>query len=264
MKNPYFELHKEFTAAGAGVLMSSGQACILYGIATFSKDGDWVIKETKESCGKVLDVLEKKQAIYRLGVPLDIYWLSQGLTSHFEYFLEDGYRMRVDFCSRPPRIKDIKRIWDNAGIVKNIAFVDIESLILLKQTQRIRDYNVIGTLAEVIGFSQDRPDIALYYLQDYNLLSKAIKKWPQEAKLCEREVVKALLNKKSRKDIVALLAQEQDEKIQEDERRIQAIIERSKLYQKKFVQLRKKWLKLNVGLKEQHKELLATVQEFLQ
>jgi hypothetical protein len=29
MKNPNFELHKEFRAAGAKVLMSSGQACVL-------------------------------------------------------------------------------------------------------------------------------------------------------------------------------------------------------------------------------------------
>ena len=48
MKNPYFELHKEFKSIGANVLMSSGQACVLFGIATFSKDGDWVIEETEK------------------------------------------------------------------------------------------------------------------------------------------------------------------------------------------------------------------------
>jgi hypothetical protein len=33
MKNPYQELHQEFVQAGARVLLSSGQACVMYGIA---------------------------------------------------------------------------------------------------------------------------------------------------------------------------------------------------------------------------------------
>jgi hypothetical protein len=36
MKNPYIELHRAFCRAGARVLISSGQACVLFGIAAFS------------------------------------------------------------------------------------------------------------------------------------------------------------------------------------------------------------------------------------
>jgi len=39
VNNPYQELHHEFVKAGAQVLLSSGQACVMYGIAAFSKDG---------------------------------------------------------------------------------------------------------------------------------------------------------------------------------------------------------------------------------
>ena len=44
MENPYFALHREFREAGADVLISSGQACVVFGIAAFSRDGDWVIR----------------------------------------------------------------------------------------------------------------------------------------------------------------------------------------------------------------------------
>ena len=37
MENPFLKLHKEFRNAGADVLLSSGQACVVFGIASFSK-----------------------------------------------------------------------------------------------------------------------------------------------------------------------------------------------------------------------------------
>jgi len=53
------------------VLLRAGQACVVYGIAAFSKDGDWIIRETERSCAAVLKVLGEHGAAYRLGVPLD-------------------------------------------------------------------------------------------------------------------------------------------------------------------------------------------------
>ena len=264
MKNPYFELHKEFKAAGANVLMSSGQACVLFGIATFSKDGDWIIEESKDSCTRVLKVLEEKNAFYRLGAPLDLYWLSKGWTSHFEYFLEDSFRMRVDFCSRPPRVENLKALWENAGKKHNIDVVDIQSLVELKQTRRVRDYNIVGVLAEVLGFNENRAVFALTYLQDYDLLKKAVEKWPEDAKKSAREVVRLIIQGKPRRDIIIALAIEQDEKILADEQRISYYREKSKTYQKKFVLLSKKWRKQNSLLSEQHRELISLAEKMLQ
>ncbi len=45
MENPYLALHREFRPAGAELLTGSGQACVVFGIAAFSKDGDWIIRE---------------------------------------------------------------------------------------------------------------------------------------------------------------------------------------------------------------------------
>ena len=263
MKNPYFELHKEFKSAGANVLMSSGQACVLFGIATFSKDGDWIVEEKEDSCKKVLHVLSKKKAGYRLGVPLDIRWLAKEWTSHFEYFLDDGFRMRVDFCSRPPRVHDISSLWLNAGTKKDIHIVDIESLIALKQTRRIRDYNIIGTLAEVSGFNQGQKEIALNYLQDYELLKKAVEKWPESAKKCNRKAVQTIVNGKPRRETIIALAIEQDKKIQSDEERITQKKEKSKEYQKRFFLLSKKWKSSNVPLLNQHDELINEALDYL-
>lgn len=263
MKNPYFELHKEFKSAGADVLMSSGQACVLFGIATFSKDGDWIVAETTDSCLKVLEVLESKNAIYRLGAPLDIQWLSKGWTSHFEYFLSDGFRMRVDFCSKPPRIQDISKLWKNAIKKQNIDVIDIKSLVELKQTRRIRDYNVIGTLAEILGFNQNQADIAIEYLQDYDLLKKATDKWPEAAKKSKREAVILIVQRKPRKDVITAIALEQDKKIQADSNRINLYREKSKDFQKKFSELNKKWKNNDVLLMQQHNEIKVIAETLL-
>ena len=219
MNNPYQQLHQEFVNAGANVLLSSGQACVMYGIAAFSKDGDWIIEETTKSCNVVLSVLDQKNAYYRLGAPLDILWLSKSWTSHFEY-KEGGMRIRVDFCSRPPRTKGINKIWENAVHKKGVDIVDAETLILLKQTRRVRDYSIIGALAEVLGYKENIPEIALEYLQDFELLKRAVEKWPDKAKKSQRAPVRLLLSDANRKEVVAAIAIEQDEKIQQDESRI--------------------------------------------
>ena len=128
MENPYLALHREFREAGAELLISSGQACVVFGIAAFSKDGDWIIRETEASCGAALDVLSAKRAVYRLGTPLHPGWLARGLTSHFEFLAPDGYRARVDFCSRPPRVPDVSRLWDRAIHEGGVDVVDVRAL----------------------------------------------------------------------------------------------------------------------------------------
>jgi hypothetical protein len=263
MNNPYFELHKEFKSAGAELLMSSGQACVLLGIATFSKDGDWVIKETKDSCSIVLEILERKNASYQLGIPLDPDWLSQGWTSHFEYFLDNGYRMRIDFCSRPPRVPDISALWRNAGKKFDVDVVDLQSLIELKQTRRIRDYSIIGALAEVAGFNLNKPELSLRYLQDYDLLKKSVDLWPEIAQNCDREAVQTIVQGRPRKDTIISLAIEQDEKIQADVKRIDSYREKSKSYQRKFTSISAAWKNENTLLSEQHNQLLLLAKKEL-
>jgi hypothetical protein len=264
MENPYVALHAEFKAAGAEVLLSSGQACVMFGIAAFSKDGDWIVRETESSCSAVLEVLGRHGAQYRLGVPLHPDWLRLGLTSHFEFQTATGFRMRTDFCSLPPRVPDVERMWRRAIEIENINVVDVESLVQLKQTRRARDYAVVGALAEVAGLQEDAPEMALNFLQDYTLLKQAVERWPLEAARCDREAVKRLLSDAPRNDVVAALAIEQDTRMQEDERRIADMQAELGVYAKRFARLRAGWRKRGTSLAEQHRELTGSARTLLE
>jgi hypothetical protein len=257
MENPYFALHQEFRDAGAEVLISSGQACVAFGIATFSKDGDWIIREDEASCNAVLSVLERHGAVYRLGAPLHPGWLCLGWTSHFEFRAREGFRMRTDFCSRPPRVPDIGDLWSRAVKAAGLDVVDVESLIRLKQTRRQRDYSIIGALAEVAGWEEDLPDLALRYLQDYDGLLRAVQRWPAEAAACEREAVQRLRKNAPRAAVVAAIAVEQDARIQEDQARIATMQAKYEEYASQFGRLRSRWRQVGTPLSEQHRELIT-------
>ncbi|MFH1524628.1 MAG: hypothetical protein ABIF04_06660 [Chloroflexota bacterium] len=112
-----------------------------------SKDGDWIVREDQESCRHVLSVLERHGARYRFGAPLDIRWLVHGWSSHFEFNLET-LRVRTDFFSRPPRISDtdLETLWRDQP-AKQPPFVNLTQLARMKQTDREKDYVVIGELA---------------------------------------------------------------------------------------------------------------------
>jgi hypothetical protein len=256
MENPYFALHQEFRDAGAEVLISSGQACVAFGIATFSKDGDWIIRDNEASCNAVLSVLGKHGAMYRLGAPLHPGWLCLGWTSHFEFRAHVGLRMRTDFCSRPPRVPLVDNLWSRAVKAAGLDVVDVESLIRLKQTRRQRDYSIIGALAEVAGWEEDMPELALQYLQDYDGLLRAVQRWPAEAAACEREAVRRLRDDAPRAEVVAAIAVEQDARIQEDQARIAAMQAKFEEYASQFGKLRSRWRRTGTPLPEQHRELV--------
>jgi hypothetical protein len=145
--NIYFELTRAFNARGPNVALASGQAVVFYRVAIMSKDGDWVIREDAGACADVLRVLADRGARYRPGAPLDVRWLAGGWSSHFEFRDALRRRVRCDFFSRPPRIDDQTL----AALFREerdpLHVVDLESLILMKQTQRDKDYAVIGALA---------------------------------------------------------------------------------------------------------------------
>lgn len=260
MENPYLRLHGEFRAAGADVLLSSGQACVVFGIAAFSKDGDWIVRENSRSCAAVLRVLGAHGATYRLGVPLHPAWLRQGLTSHFEFQASNGIRMRTDFCSRPPRVPDVKQMWKQAVRTEDIDLVDVRSLVQLKLTRRLRDYAMVGALAEVAGLQGQAPDLALNYLQDYELLAKAVRKWPDDAAACAREAVQLLRAKAPRVGVVAAIAIEQDAKMQADRARIELLQRRFAPYAREFARLRMAWRRDRTPLQVQHTQLMAVAE----
>ena len=152
MSNIYFELTAAFNAKQPVVALASGQAVVFYRIAIMSKDGDWVIRETPEACATVLQELDRRGAHYRPGAPLDVRWLAGGWSSHFEFRDDRQRRVRCDFLSRPPRVSRsaVDHILTSARESSGMIVVDLNALIAMKQTQRAKDYAVIGELATLL------------------------------------------------------------------------------------------------------------------
>jgi hypothetical protein len=211
--NVYFALTEAFNAHAPVVALASGQAVVYYRVAIMSKDGDWVIRETPEACERVLSVLEARGARYRLAAPLDVRWLRGGWSSHFEFADDRQRRVRCDFFSRPPRVPApaIDALFASAGAT-SLNVVDVESLIAMKQTQRAKDYAVIGTLATLLlperelAFTMD-PDRILALAGEYGAGSS-------------RPAVTAALGPGGRRAVVLALAEEADDLQQRDRARV--------------------------------------------
>jgi hypothetical protein len=257
-------LHREFETAGAEVMITAGQACVLYGIAAFSKDGDWIIRESKKHFQIVLEVLAKANAVYRLGAPLDLRWHRQGWSSHFEFTDGSGFRVRADFLSRPPRVRGLKNLWKNAVSQNGLRIIDPAALMATKATQRAKDYPIIGALAQSTGLKAGKPDLALAYLQDYDRLRQAVKQWPRPAASSGRPAVRLAVSGASRAEIVAALAQEQDARMREDRARLEARRKKMKGFDRCFSLARKKWAQTHTGLMEQHREILGMAGSLLE
>ncbi|MCU0727644.1 MAG: hypothetical protein MUE73_17940 [Planctomycetes bacterium] len=152
MRNVYFDLTREFNARGRIAILTSGQAAVFYRTAIMSKDGDWILAESAEACERILEVLAAHNARYRPGAPLDIRWLGGGWSSHFEFPDEAGRRIRCDFMTRPPRLDAAvaRGYFDGPAEPGRLEVVGLEDLILMKRTQRLKDYAVIGELARLL------------------------------------------------------------------------------------------------------------------
>src|SRR5579872_477063 len=140
VNNPYLELTKELNQGRLRVLLSSGQAVVVHRLAIMSKDGDWLLREDAEATTHALAVLSRHGAWYRFGAPLDLRWLANGWSAHFE-FRRGPLRLRADFVTRPPRIAAawLQRIWKDSA-ASGTEVVDLEPLAALKLTNREKDY----------------------------------------------------------------------------------------------------------------------------
>jgi hypothetical protein len=226
--NVYFDLTRVFNERGPIVALSSGQAVVYYRVAIMSKDGDWVIRETAEACARVLEVLAERGASYRPGAPLDPRWLAGGWSSHFEYSDDKGRRVRCDFFSRPPRVHAaaIDRLFVSAR--DPLLVIDVESLIRMKQTQRAKDYAVIGELATRLSPEQE----LLVTTDPDRLLALA----PQAGPDVRRPAVHAAMDG-DRDGVVVALAREQDAQRRSDAARMEAYAAAAGRYLEAFSRL---------------------------
>jgi len=204
--NIYLQITDEFNAGRLRAIICSGQAAVLHRVAIMSKDGDWILQEDAECCRHILETLERHGAHYRFGAPLDVRWLSQGWSSHFE-FTSGPLRIRTDFFTRPPRISmsELTALWQEEAD-KNPPFVNLTTLARLKQTDREKDYVVIGELArrmpvpvDQLLFSRSALDLIRLGKLYPSLVKQLISKRPLLANISSgRTVIETLLDAERR------------------------------------------------------------------
>ncbi len=209
MENVFLALTEELNRAGRIAVLGSGQAVVWHRLAIMSKDGDWILRESEEACRRVLAVLAGHAARYRPGAPLDPRWLAGGWSSHFEFSDERQRRVRCDFFSRPPRLgrEEIAALFSAPHAAP---VVDAETLIRMKQTQRAKDYAVIGELARRLP-----PDRELALTTDPDRILALAPELPEST----RPAAKAARTG-DRRAVVRALADEVDELQQRDRTRL--------------------------------------------
>lgn len=250
--NFYFDLTRELNAESCIAFLASGQAVVYYRLALMSKDGDWILEETPAACRRVLEVLARHKARYRAGAPLDVRWLAGGWSSHFELFDEQKRRIRCDFFTRPPRIP---LTWLKEGFARfspgDLAVIDLPSLILMKKTQRAKDYPIIGELARRLP-----PELELEETTDPDRILELA---PTFGKASKRKAAKVALEGQGRLAVVLALAEEIDDLQQLDRIRVQTYENASESYRRALHSLEL----AAASLEESHERLISLAEELL-
>mgnify|MGYP001111186777 FL=1 len=115
---------------------------------------------------------------------------------------------------------------------------------------------MIGALAEVAGLDGNIPDLALHYLQDYELLMRAVRRWPAASAACHRHAVRLLRENAPRSDVVASIAIEQDARMQEDRAGIETVQAQYGDYAREFGRRGAGWCRAETALTDQHREVM--------
>lgn len=248
MENVYFALTEELNRSGRIAVLGSGQAVVWHRLAIMSKDGDWILREREAACARVLEVLGARQARYRPGAPLDVRWLAGGWSSHFELFDERRRRVRCDFFSRPPRLEraEVEVLFREA---ESPPVVGIETLVRMKQSQRAKDYAVIGELARRLP-----PERELELTTDPDRILALAPSFPQ----VDRPAARAA-RRGRRLEVVRTLAVEIDELQRRDHARLEVFQRAAEPYLAAVARLDRR----DLALPEGHRRLVDLAEELL-
>jgi hypothetical protein len=163
----------ELRAAGIRFAITSGMACIRYGLQQTTKDSDWIVSaaELRQLRG-LLERCEHRLppwvVQYRpiFGAPLEPAWLDGGWSTHiFIRTVGGGPDHHLDFFCRPPRAAAWRHDSEEAD------FADRDTVTRMKKTDRDKDWPIVGGLAAQ-AFARGEP-AALLHLRDASLLRRA-------------------------------------------------------------------------------------------
>jgi hypothetical protein len=159
-------------------VLTSGMACVEYGLQQNTKDTDWIIAPA--DIGNLVALFGELErglsgASWRIayrglfGAPLDPEYLAGGWTSHLAAFDQpESAERHLDFFGRPPRVGDG---W-HVGAVAGIASRDVVAR--MKKTDRPKDWPLVNALAIQAHYAGDPG--AVIHLRDPAILREA---WQQ-------------------------------------------------------------------------------------
>ncbi len=102
-------------AAGVRFAITSGQACVHFGIQQTTKDSDWIIDPDDLSLLRLVLADAESSGEFRVsyraicGAPLDQAYLGNGWTSHLAMTDSDAEEHHLDFFGRAPRVRELER-----------------------------------------------------------------------------------------------------------------------------------------------------------
>jgi len=163
-------LVERMDAAGIRFAVTSGMACVWYGLQQTTKDIDIVI--SADHLARLLDLLESQErefppwrVSYRtiFGAPLDPAYMRHGWTSHLSiHDRADSPEQRLDVFCRPPRVDVVE-----SDPVKK-EFASRDTVARMKRTDRDRDWPIVDGLG--LQLRRRDPERALLHIQDAVLL----------------------------------------------------------------------------------------------
>jgi hypothetical protein len=163
----------ELRAAGISFAITSGMACVHYGLQQNTKDSDWIIPaQDLERLRQLLEKLEGSLPPWRVSyrqifaAPLEAEYMQHGWTSHLSIWDNAAsVEHKVDIFSKPPRVKTEEILTDSEGWVSRHVVAQ------MKRTDRDKDWPILQGLGKQLWERQDA--LGLLHLMDPDALLKA-------------------------------------------------------------------------------------------
>lgn len=136
--------------AGIPFAITSGMACVHYGLQQNTKDSDWIIpadalERLRELLAKREEDLPPWRVSYRqiFGAPLEAEYMQHGWTSHLSIWDNAAsVEHKVDIFSKPPRVKAEEIEADSEGWATRHVVAQ------MKRTDRDKDWPIIQGLGQ--------------------------------------------------------------------------------------------------------------------
>jgi hypothetical protein len=137
-------------AEGIPFAITSGMACVHYGLQQTTKDSDWIIPA--DALPRLVALLERKEGelppwrvSYRqiFGAPLDAEYMAHGWTSHLSVWDHaSSVEHKVDLFSKPPRVRPEEMQTDEEGWAVGHVVAQ------MKKTDRDKDWPIVNGLGQ--------------------------------------------------------------------------------------------------------------------